>query len=104
MKLSRERILLLTLLAAAIAVWWLAWGEINDDFTVTVFDVGQGDWILVQVPRRGTITADRASNSRRFARMRCQKCNAKPWTTLPTPSTAIVALDALVPRTAPAHG
>jgi len=58
MRLSRERILLLVLLAAVAAVWWLAWGEINNDLTITVFDVGQGDCILVQAPGGRTMLVD----------------------------------------------
>jgi len=58
MKLSRERILLLVVLAAAIAVWWLALGELKQDLTVTVFDVGQGDCILVQAPGGMTMLVD----------------------------------------------
>ena len=58
MKLPRERILLLVLLAAAVAVWWLALGELNDDLTITVLDVGQGDCILVQAPGGMTMLVD----------------------------------------------
>ncbi len=58
MKLTRERILLLILLAAVIAVWWLAWGEFARDLTITVFDVGQGDCILVQAPSGRTVLID----------------------------------------------
>ena len=58
MKLPRERILLLVLLAAALAVWWLALGELNDDLRITVLDVGQGDCILVQAPGGRTMLVD----------------------------------------------
>jgi len=58
MKLPRERILLLVLLAAAVAVWWLALGELNDDLRITVLDVGQGDCILVQTPGGLTMLVD----------------------------------------------
>ncbi len=50
MRLSRERILILVLLAATVAVWWAAWGEVSNDLRITVLDVGQGDCILVQAP------------------------------------------------------
>jgi competence protein ComEC len=58
MKISRERILLLVLLAAVIAVWWAAWGEVSDELTITVLDVGQGDCILVQAPGGRTMLVD----------------------------------------------
>ena len=58
MKLTRERALLLILLAATIAVWWLTWGELHRDLTITVFDVGQGDCILVQAPSGRTVLID----------------------------------------------
>lgn len=58
MALRRERILLLVLLAAVIAVWWLAWDEITRGLTVTVIDVGQGDSILVQAPSGRTMLVD----------------------------------------------
>ena len=58
MKLSRERVLLLVLLAAVVAVWWLAWGEISAGLTITVLDVGQGDCILVQAPSGRTMLID----------------------------------------------
>ncbi len=58
MKLSRERILLLVVLAATIAVWWAAWGELSEELTVTFLDVGQGDCILVQAPGGRTILVD----------------------------------------------
>jgi competence protein ComEC len=57
-RLPRERILLLTLLVASIAVWWLALGELSDDLRVTVLDVGQGDCILVQAPGGRTMLVD----------------------------------------------
>ena len=58
MRLRRERVLLLVLLAAVVAVWWLAWGELSRSLTVTVFDVGQGDCILVQSPSGKTVLID----------------------------------------------
>ena len=58
MRLSRERILLLVLLAAVIAVWWLAWGELSSGLTITFIDVGQGDCILVQAPSGRTMLVD----------------------------------------------
>jgi competence protein ComEC len=58
MRFTRERILLLVLLAAVIAVWWLAWGELSRELTITVFDVGQGDCILVQAPGGTTMLID----------------------------------------------
>lgn len=58
MNLTRERILLLALLVAAIVAWWLAVGELNQDLTVTVLDVGQGDCILVQVHGGRTMLVD----------------------------------------------
>jgi competence protein ComEC len=58
MKLGRERALLLVLLAAVVAVWWLAWGELSGALTITVFDVGQGDCILVQAPGGRTMLVD----------------------------------------------
>ncbi len=58
MRLSRERVLLLVLLAAVIAVWWLLWGEISSGLTITVLDVGQGDCILVQAPGGRTMLVD----------------------------------------------
>lgn len=57
-RLPRERVLLLVLLAAALAVWWLALGELNDDLRITVLDVGQGDCILVQAPGGRTMLVD----------------------------------------------
>ena len=62
MRLNRERILLLVLLAAVIAVWWLAWGEVNNDLRITVLDVGQGDCILVQAPGGRTMLVDGGGN------------------------------------------
>lgn len=58
MKLSRERVLLLVLLAAVVAVWWLAWGELSAGLTITILDVGQGDCILVQAPSGRTMLVD----------------------------------------------
>ena len=58
MRLSRERTLLLVLLAAVVAVWWVAWGEISNDLRITVLDVGQGDCILVQAPGGRTMLVD----------------------------------------------
>lgn len=58
MKLSRERILLLVVLAATIAVWWAAWGELSNELTITFLDVGQGDCILVQAPGGRTMLVD----------------------------------------------
>jgi competence protein ComEC len=58
MRLSRERVLLLMLLAAVVAVWWLAWGELSAGLTITVLDVGQGDCILVQAPSGRTMLVD----------------------------------------------
>ena len=58
MRLSRERLLLLVLLAGVVAVWWLAWGEVSQALTITVFDVGQGDCILVQAPSGRTMLVD----------------------------------------------
>jgi competence protein ComEC len=58
MKLRRERILILVLLAAAIAVWWFAWQELSGGLTITVLDVGQGDSILVQAPGGRTMLVD----------------------------------------------
>ena len=58
MKLSRERVLLLVLLAAVVAVWWFAWGEISAGLTITFLDVGQGDCILVQAPSGRTMLID----------------------------------------------
>ena len=57
-RLSRERILLLVLLAATVAVWFLVWGEVNNDLRITVLDVGQGDCILVQAPGGRTMLVD----------------------------------------------
>ena len=57
-RLPRERILLLVLLAAALAVWWLALGELNNDLRITVLDVGQGDCLLVQAPGGRTMLVD----------------------------------------------
>ncbi len=58
MRLSRERILILVLLAAVVAVWWGALGEVNGDLRITVLDVGQGDCILVQAPGGTTMLVD----------------------------------------------
>lgn len=58
MRPSRERVLLLVLLAAVAAVWWLALGNLNAGLTITVFDVGQGDSILVQTPSGKTMLID----------------------------------------------
>jgi competence protein ComEC len=58
MKLSRERVLLLALLAAVVAVWWIAGQELTRGLTITVFDVGQGDCILVQAPGGRTMLVD----------------------------------------------
>ena len=58
MRLSRERILLLVLLAAVVAVWWAAFGELNSNLRITVLDVGQGDCILVQAPGGRTMLVD----------------------------------------------
>ena len=57
-RLPRERILILALLAVTVAVWWLALNELDDDLTITVLDVGQGDCILVQVPGGRTMLVD----------------------------------------------
>ncbi|UCC68816.1 MAG: MBL fold metallo-hydrolase [Armatimonadota bacterium] len=58
MNLSRERVLLLVLLAAVVAVWWFAWGELSAGLTITFLDVGQGDCILVQAPSGRTMLID----------------------------------------------
>jgi competence protein ComEC len=58
MRLSRERVLLLVLLAAVVAVWWLACGELSSGLTITFLDVGQGDCILVQAPSGRTMLVD----------------------------------------------
>lgn len=58
MRLTRERLLLFVLLAAVVAVWWLAWGELRGELRITVLDVEQGDSILVQAPGGRTMLID----------------------------------------------
>jgi competence protein ComEC len=58
MTIRRERLLLLILVAAVIAVWWAAWGEISGGLVIAVLDVGQGDSILVQAPSGRTMLID----------------------------------------------
>jgi competence protein ComEC len=48
--MRRERVLLLLLLAAVIAVWFQLWRAHARTLTVTVLDVGQGDSLLVRSP------------------------------------------------------
>jgi competence protein ComEC len=57
-RLSRERVLLLALLAAVIIVWWLAAREIRQELRITILDVGHGDCILVQAPGGRTMLVD----------------------------------------------
>ena len=68
MRMRRERVLLLVLLAAVVAVWWLAWGELSAGLTVTVFDVGQGDCILVQSPSGRTVRIEGGGSPGQLAR------------------------------------
>jgi len=58
MKLSRERLLLLLLLAAVIAVWGFVLPGRPRDLTITVLDVGQGDSVLIQAPSGRTLLID----------------------------------------------
>ena len=58
MRIRRERILLLVLLALTIAVWGMVWRDQTAGLTVTVLDVGQGDSILVQAPGGRTMLVD----------------------------------------------
>ena len=58
MRVTRERILLLVLLAAVLAVWGFALAEASRCLTITVLDVGQGDSILVQAPHGKTMLID----------------------------------------------
>jgi len=58
MKVTRERILLLVLLAAVLAIWGLALAGSSRHLTITVLDVGQGDSILVQSPSGKTLLID----------------------------------------------
>jgi competence protein ComEC len=68
MRPTRERILLLALLAAVIAVWWLALGELSDELRITILDVGQGDSILVQAPGGRTMLIDGGGGPGQHAR------------------------------------
>ena len=58
MRPSRERVLLLALLAVVAVVWWLALGDLNQGLAITAFDVGQGDSILIQTPSGRTVLID----------------------------------------------
>ena len=58
MRLSRERLLLLVLLAAVIVVWGFVLAGRPRDLTITVLDVGQGDSILIQAPSGRTLLID----------------------------------------------
>lgn len=58
MRLTRERLLLLVLLAATAAVWYAAWGAAASGLLITVLDVGQGDCLLVQAPSGRTMLVD----------------------------------------------
>lgn len=66
-RLRRERVLLLALLAAVIIVWGLIASEMRQDLTITVFDVGQGDCILVQAPGGRTMLVDAGGRQGREA-------------------------------------
>lgn len=58
MKLTRERLLLLLLLAAVVAVWGMALGGSSRHLTITVLDVGQGDSLLIQAPNGKAMLID----------------------------------------------
>jgi competence protein ComEC len=57
-RLRRERVLLLTLLAAVIIVWGLVARELRQELRITILDVGHGDCILVQAPGGRTMLVD----------------------------------------------
>jgi competence protein ComEC len=58
MKLSRERLLLLSLFAAVVVVWGMALAGSSGYLTITVLDVGQGDSLLIQAPNGRTVLVD----------------------------------------------